>query len=348
MPRCSHQGCGKDFDVADNAVDGCVYHAGGPIFHEGLKSWSCCDAVNKPVLTFDEFMNIPGCTRGPHNADAPKPDPPKPAAKADPSVNVTRTSDGKEVYTTSAALNAPAKANVPTPGRTSTPAPPVEEEDDLDAAVPAGTECRRNGCKVQFVSDEENRKGDDAGAICVYHPAQPIFHEGSKGYFCCKRRVLEFDEFLKIEGCKKGRHVFIPKSRKDTTEELVNCRIDHYQTQTAVNVTVYAKQADKDLSVVTFEENSLHLNIVLPNSKRFTRSLELFGAIDPAASTSRILGTKIEIILKKSDGKSWTLLERTDRDLGGVSLTFGVGGRTGTIGAKELVLDGENSRRTAA
>lgn len=23
----------------------------------------------------------------------------------------------------------------------------------------------------------------------------PIFHEGSKGYTCCKRRVLEFDEY---------------------------------------------------------------------------------------------------------------------------------------------------------
>ena len=34
-----------------------------------------------------------------------------------------------------------------------------------------------------------------------------------KGYLCCKRRVLEFDEFLKIEGCKTGRHLFVPKSK---------------------------------------------------------------------------------------------------------------------------------------
>jgi hypothetical protein len=32
-----------------------------------------------------------------------------------------------------------------------------------------------------------------------------------QGYLCCKRRVLEFDEFLKIEGCKTGRHLFAPK-----------------------------------------------------------------------------------------------------------------------------------------
>jgi hypothetical protein len=29
------------------------------VFHEGLKSWSCCADVNKPVLEFDEFMKIP-------------------------------------------------------------------------------------------------------------------------------------------------------------------------------------------------------------------------------------------------------------------------------------------------
>lgn len=31
-----------------------------------------------------------------------------------------------------------------------------------------------------------------------------------QGYLCCKRRVLEFDEFLKIEGCQIGRHCFVP------------------------------------------------------------------------------------------------------------------------------------------
>ena len=31
------------------------------VFHEGLKSWSCCQDVNKPVLDFDSFMKIPVC-----------------------------------------------------------------------------------------------------------------------------------------------------------------------------------------------------------------------------------------------------------------------------------------------
>lgn len=36
-----------------------------------------------------------------------------------------------------------------------------------------------------------------------------------KGYLCCKRRVLEFEEFLKIEGCKTGRHVFALKNQPE-------------------------------------------------------------------------------------------------------------------------------------
>lgn len=109
---------------------------------------------------------------------------------------------------------------------------------------------------------------------------------------CCKRRVLEFDEFLKIEGCKKGRHLFVPKKLEEKVrgnavlllvfhvsltrfslimqEEVVsNCRIDHYQTPQNVNVSVFAKQTDKEKSVVKFEEeqvmehNVLYLSHVL-------------------------------------------------------------------------------------
>ena len=49
-------------------------------------------------------------------------------------------------------------------------------------------------------------------------------------------------------------------------------------------------------------------------------------------------------MLKKKDGRSWTLLEKTDKDLSGVALTFGVEGCTGTIGEKMPVSYGDNTR----
>ena len=48
---------------------------------------------------------------------------------------------------------------------------------------------------------------------------------------------------------------------------------------------------------------------------------------------------QVELNLKKSDGRSWTVLEKTIHDLRGFQLTFGVGGRTGTIGGKEIIID---------
>jgi len=49
--------------------------------------------------------------------------------------------------------------------------------------------------------------------------------------------------------------------------------------------------------------------------------------------------------LKKLDNRSWIVLEKTTQNLGNLSLTFGVGGRTGTIGGKELILDDANASR---
>lgn len=56
----------------------------------------------------------------------------------------------------------------------------------------------------------------------------------------------------------------------------------------------------------------------------------------------KYINSQVEVILKKKDTRSWTLLEKTTRDLGNISLTFGVGGRTGTIGAKQAIVDESN------
>lgn len=47
-------------------------------------------------------------------------------------------------------------------------------------------------------------------------------------------------------------------------EEFTDCRIDHYQTPTNVNVSVFAKQVDKERSTVIFEPEKVHLTISLP------------------------------------------------------------------------------------
>lgn len=303
------------------------------------------------MLEFDEFMKIPGCMKTErHTNDAPKVEPSK--APTNPNnLTVSVSEDGKEVYTSDAAPTntSPHLESKPPTSQAlasmQTPLPVIEEEDDLSIPVPVGTKCLRKGCGKLFVSDEFNRHGNGEGTVCIYHPSPPIFREGSKGYLCCKRRVLEFEEFLKIEGCKTGRHLFAVKAAPGPT--LTECRIEHYQTVDKVHVSIYAKKADKDKTTIIFGSDKVILDILFQDTKRFTRTLDLVGPINADTSTFQIMGTKVELHLQKEDVRSWPVLEKSELvRIGNYAVTFGVGGRTGTIGGKEIILDASNQVRT--
>ncbi|KAK1927538.1 HSP20-like chaperone [Papiliotrema laurentii] len=338
MVRCTHKGCQADFDESNNPEGSCRYHPGGPVFHEGLKSWSCCNEVNKPVMEFEAFMAIPPCAQGRHTTEAPVNA--APASSSQQAAPTLVHEDGSETYgATPKPPSTPAASTI----TTATPPPPSPketEEDDLSVPVPEGSRCKRLGCKAVWEGEAVSR-GDGEKAKCVYHPQAPVFHEGSKGYLCCKRRVLEFDEFMKIEGCTTGKHLFVGAKKDESKEEIVTCRLDHYQTPTQVHVSAFAKGADKERSKVTFDAQSLHLDLYLPGNKRIVRSVTLYGPIDPSACTYRILSTKVDIVLAKPGAASWPLLElpAAGTELPpGYALTFGVTGRTGTVGGKEIVL----------
>ncbi|RCV06677.1 hypothetical protein SETIT_1G182100v2 [Setaria italica] len=67
-PRtCKNKGCGKSYKEKDNHDSACNYHPGPAVFHDRMRGWKCCDIH---VKEFDEFMEIPPCTKGWHNADA--------------------------------------------------------------------------------------------------------------------------------------------------------------------------------------------------------------------------------------------------------------------------------------
>lgn len=175
----------------------------------GLKGWSCC---KKRVSDFDEFLAIPGCTFGRHSNEPVVTAPATvPATEETPAaVKASHvTEDGVEVYGKPAASTpAPAPVAVAAPAEKKEEQPQVLEEDDESVPVAEGTVCKRRGCGRVW-KDQTTSRGQGTEATCHYHPGVPIFHEGSKGWSCCTRKVLDFDEFLKIEGCKKGKHLFV-------------------------------------------------------------------------------------------------------------------------------------------
>ena len=231
------------------------------------------------VLTFDEFLAIPPCTTGTHSADAPTLAPAQtsgPGSQKHREVAApTTAADGTESY--GAAKPLP-KVTAPPP------APRVEkplEQDPADAAVPAGAKCRRLACGHAFAGGARDR----AAEKCVFHPGAPIFHEGSKGYSCCKRRVLEFDEFLKIAGCAEDAHLYVGAPKSAAEEELVACRNDFYQTYTNVIVSIFAKKVDKDHAKIEFAERELRVDLPMPDNKHFRCVYPLYGPITPEECT---------------------------------------------------------------
>lgn len=61
--RCKHSGCKEVYQGPENEKATCVYHPGVPVFHEGMKYWSCC-AIK--TSDFNEFLDQKGCTTGTH------------------------------------------------------------------------------------------------------------------------------------------------------------------------------------------------------------------------------------------------------------------------------------------
>ncbi|XP_071532663.1 cysteine and histidine-rich domain-containing protein 1 [Panulirus ornatus] len=61
--NCKNNGCKTSYEGEHSNLDMCKYHPGIPIFHEGLKYWSCCQ---KKTTDFSEFLEQLGCSTGHH------------------------------------------------------------------------------------------------------------------------------------------------------------------------------------------------------------------------------------------------------------------------------------------
>ncbi|KAJ3088506.1 hypothetical protein HK102_008582 [Quaeritorhiza haematococci] len=280
---CSNKGCGKTFADENNHDTSCEYHPGAPVFHEGLK--------------------IPGCSVGPHKYSPPEP---QPASKAPEPVEIKPTANvnGVEVYGTPAppATPAPSTPSKSTePPKEEKPTPEDELNDPADAVVSVGTKCKRPSCSAEYTG--ESSKDEE----CIFHAGQPVFHEGSKGWSCCSRKVLEFDEFLKIKGCMQGKHRFLDVEKP--AEETVHCRHDWYQTPKSVIISFFAKKTDKERTKVEFDTEELKVLITFLDGKVFKFKTKLSQPIIPSESTFVVLSTKVEVSLKKANGISWPSIE---------------------------------------
>jgi disease resistance protein len=60
--------------------------------------------------------------------------------------------------------------------------------------------CCHAGCMKEY---DPNENGDD---VCEYHPGSAGFKDTKKFWSCCGASSYDWDEFMKIPKCAKGRH----------------------------------------------------------------------------------------------------------------------------------------------
>lgn len=60
---CKNPGCKQIYEGEFSNSTTCIYHSGIPIFHEGMKYWSCC---TRKTTDFETFLEQQGCTTGCH------------------------------------------------------------------------------------------------------------------------------------------------------------------------------------------------------------------------------------------------------------------------------------------
>lgn len=303
--QCFHKGCGKKYFPHENKADSCEYHPGYPVFHDALKGWSCC---KKRSTDFTEFLNIPGCTKGQHSNEKPA-EPEKP--KQEESNGVAETPPKKEIRKPTAP---PMKRPAATEDMIRLPISTVpsldkalakkieelqltsEEKGDGAAVVTVGTSCKNSGCQKTYEGEHSNSED------CEYHPGVPVFHEGMKYWSCCQRKTSDFDNFLSQVGCTQSKHVWFKKK-----SEVTDCRLDYHQTAKNVVVSVFSKVPVPKDSYVEANRVSLKIYITFEGGKSiYKKELLLQRVVDLEGSSVKMMGTKVEITLKKAEPGSWS------------------------------------------
>jgi len=165
--------------------------------------------------------------------------------------------------------------------------------------------CAHHGC-----NGTEYRERENHDAACRFHPGAPIFHEGSQGYSCCPKRAMAFDDFLRIDGCKIGRHSDV---REAPTASLVLSSVAAYtweQTDKEVSVRVpLAGRSKKDIQV-DFEDCGVMLTVALATGKNYVLSLDpLFAAIKSAKCSVKCTADAVVVRLVKEKASNWAKLE---------------------------------------
>lgn len=112
-----------------------------------------------------------------------------------------------------------------------------------------------------------------------------------------------------------------PSTNIDVINKLaplnIKIREDWYQSNEEIIITIYAKRVDESKLKVDFETNAVSISFPNGANSEYNYHLDpLFAEIDPEQSKYKLYSTKLEIQLKKKEGKKWASLEAAVEEVG--------------------------------
>ncbi|XP_051783289.1 protein SGT1 homolog isoform X2 [Erpetoichthys calabaricus] len=142
--------------------------------------------------------------------------------------------------------------------------------------------------------------------IAEYHLKNyPSAHEA----FTKGQNLDESDSTISvwIKRCEENMGVKCESSEKGVSTPKI--KHDWYQTESHVIVTLMVKNATKENVKVKFEDSKLIASVAVPSDDDFHLNFSLLHHIIPDQSIFKILSSKIEIKMKKTEAVRWETLE---------------------------------------
>lgn len=101
-----------------------------------------------------------------------------------------------------------------------------------------------------------------------------------------------------------------PAAAKPVVPSDTPLRLQEFQSNTTMSVSIFSKGVNKENLKVDFQPNSVHLNkVIYPSGDERPFQLDLWGEIDTAASKYTVTPNKVELTLVKKPAGKWAQLK---------------------------------------
>jgi suppressor of G2 allele of SKP1 len=114
----------------------------------------------------------------------------------------------------------------------------------------------------------------------------------------------------KSDKAKDGAAQATPAAAKPVVPSDTPLRLQDFQSNTSMSVSIFSKGVNKEKLKVDFLENSVRLDpLIYPNGDEREFQLHLWGEIDPSKSKFTVTPNKVELSLAKKTAGKWPTLQ---------------------------------------